>query len=107
MKGFLTNNPQGNFRAVNEAWAADGMKGTISLALIDKTRAQMGLSGNLRAKSVPKTAPKLKAAAKKPNAATVTPGKTSFVKQFLDDHPEGSVKAVNQAWTAAGFEGDD
>jgi hypothetical protein len=32
-------------------------------------------------------------------------GKTSFVKEFLDDHPQANAKAVNEAWTAAGFEG--
>ena len=37
--------------------------------------------------------------------ATATPGKTSFVKEFLNDHPQGNTKAVNEAWQAAGFEG--
>jgi hypothetical protein len=32
-------------------------------------------------------------------------GKTSFVKEFLNDHPKGNVKAVNEAWTKAGFDG--
>ena len=36
---------------------------------------------------------------------TVTPGKTMFVKEFLNDHAEGNVDSVNEAWTAAGFEG--
>ena len=40
-----------------------------------------------------------------PREATVTPGKTSFLKEFLHDHPEGNVKSVNEAWTAAGFDG--
>ena len=37
--------------------------------------------------------------------ATATPGKTSFVKEFLHDNPQGNTKAVNEAWQAAGFEG--
>ena len=37
--------------------------------------------------------------------ATATPGKTSFVKQFLNDHPDGNTKTVNEAWQAAGFDG--
>ena len=37
--------------------------------------------------------------------ATAAPGKTSFVKQFLNDHPDGTTKIVNEAWQAAGFEG--
>ena len=40
-----------------------------------------------------------------PKTATVTPGKTSFLKEFLNDNPQGNVKAVNEAWTAAGFDG--
>ena len=28
-----------------------------------------------------------------------------FVKEFLNDHPEGNLKAVNEAWRAAGFNG--
>jgi hypothetical protein len=32
-------------------------------------------------------------------------GKTSFVKQFLNDHPDGTTKVVNEAWQAAGFDG--
>ena len=35
----------------------------------------------------------------------MSPGKTSFVKEFLNDHPQGNVKDVNDAWTAAGFAG--
>ena len=40
-----------------------------------------------------------------PKTATASPGKTSFLKEFLNDNPEGNVKAVNEAWTAAGFDG--
>jgi hypothetical protein len=36
---------------------------------------------------------------------TRTLGKTGFVKEFLNDHPQANAKAVNEAWTAAGFEG--
>ena len=65
----------------------------------------MGLSGNLRATSKTKTAAKEKSAAKKPKTITATPGKTMFVKEFLNDHPEGNYNDANEAWTAAGFEG--
>ena len=37
--------------------------------------------------------------------ATATPGKTSFVKQFLKDNPEANTKTVNEAWQAAGMKG--
>jgi hypothetical protein len=32
-------------------------------------------------------------------------GKTGFVKEVLNDNPQATTKAVNQAWKAAGFEG--
>lgn len=50
VKEVLIDNPHANPKAVNEAWAAAGMKGTISTALVNKMRARMGLSGNLRGK---------------------------------------------------------
>ena len=103
VKDFLGDHPQGNVKAVNEAWAAAGKDGTIGSTLIHKMRSQMGLSGNLRGNS--KTAAKEKSAPRMPKTAIVSPGKTMFVKEFLNDHPEGNVKAVNQAWTAAGFDG--
>ena len=37
--------------------------------------------------------------------ATKSQGKTGFVKRFLRDNPRGNTKAVNEAWTAAGFDG--
>ena len=45
VKDFLRNHPEGNVKAVNEAWTAAGMKGTIGDTLIYQTRADMGLSG--------------------------------------------------------------
>ena len=96
-------NPQGNAKAVNEAWTAAGMKGTISHPIISQVRKQLGLTGNLPGKT--RNAAKEKAASNMPRTATPTPGKTSFVKEFLNDHPEGTTKTVNEAWQAAGFEG--
>jgi hypothetical protein len=104
VKEFLSDHPQGNTKAVNEAWAAAGMNGTIGSTLVNKMRSQMGLTGNLRAKSNPRTAAKEKSAFKMSKTAS-TPGKTMFVKEFLNDHPDGNVNAINDAWTAAGFEG--
>jgi hypothetical protein len=37
--------------------------------------------------------------------ATVTPGKTSFVKEFLNDHADATARDVNEAWTKAGMQG--
>src|SRR5208283_1611594 len=95
--------PQGNTKAINEAWQAAGFEGTISPTLVNKTRVKMNLTGSLRGNS--KTAAKGKSAPRLPKTATATPGKTSFVEEFLHDNPQGNVKAVNEAWTAAGFDG--
>ena len=103
VKEFLQGNPQANTKAVNEAWTAAGMKGTISHPIISQVRKQLGLTGNLPGKT--RNAAKEKAASNMPRTATPTPGKTSFVKQFLNDHPDGTTKTVNEAWQAAGFEG--
>jgi hypothetical protein len=103
VKEFLNKNPQGNVKAVNEAWQAAGFEGTISPTLVKKTRAKMKLTGNRRGKS--KAAARKKPAPRKPATATETPGKTSFLKEFLHDNPQGNVAAVNQAWQAQGFAG--
>src|SRR5271157_4042006 len=103
VKEFLQGNPQANAKAVNEAWTAAEMKGTISHPVISEVRKQLGLTGNLPGKT--RNAAKEKAASNMPRTATVTPGKTMFVKEFLNDHPQGNTKDVNEAWQAAGFEG--
>ena len=103
VKDFLNANPQGTTKTVNEAWQAAGMKGTISHPIISQVRKKLGLTGNLRGNS--ETAAKEKSAPNMPKTVTATPGKTSFVKDFLNDHPDGTTKTVNEAWQAAGFEG--
>ena len=101
VKQFLNDHPEGNTKAVNEAWQAAGFDGTISPTLVNKTRVK--LTGKRRRKA--RTAAKGKAAATKPREAPATLGKTSFVKEFLNDNPQGTVKAVNDAWTEAGMSG--
>ena len=95
VKEFLHDNPQGNTKAVNEAWRAAGFEGTISPTLVNKTRVK--LTGKRRRKA--------RTAANKPREATATLGKTNFLKAFLHDNPQGNTKAVNEAWKAAGFDG--
>ena len=102
---FLGENPHGNVQAVNEAWTKSGKDGSIGSTLIQKLRSRMGLTGNLRATSKPATATREKLAAKKPKTETATPGKTKFVKDFLNANPQGTTKDVNEAWRAGGFEG--
>jgi len=103
VKQFLNDHPDGTTKTVNEAWQAAGFDGTISHPLISEVRKQLGLTGNLPGKT--RNAAKEKAASNMPRTATVTPGKTMFVKEFLNDHPQGNTKDVNEAWQAAGFEG--
>jgi hypothetical protein len=104
VREYLSDHPEGNVKAVNEAWTSAGMKGAIGATLIYQTRAELGLSGKLRANSKPKTAAKGKSPTKMSKAAT-SPGKSMFVKEFLNDHPQGNFTAVNEAWQAAGFNG--
>jgi hypothetical protein len=104
VKEFLNDHPEGNVDAVNKAWAAAGMNGAIGATLIYKIRSELGLSSKLRAKSKPKTAAKPKSDTKMSKTAS-TPGKTMFAKEFLNDHPQSNVDAVNDAWKAAGFDG--
>jgi hypothetical protein len=104
VKEFLSKRPEGNVKAVNEAWTSAGMEGTIGDTLIYQTRAEMGLSGKLRAKSKTRTAPVSKSATRKPETAG-TPGKGMFVKEFLQDNPRANAEAVNKAWAMDGFEG--
>src|SRR5208282_5912386 len=103
VKDFLNANPQANTKTVNEARQAAGFDGTISHPVISEVRKQLGLTGNLPGKT--RKAAKGKAAPNMPKTATVTPGKTSFVKEFLQGNPQANTKAVNEAWTAAGFDG--
>jgi hypothetical protein len=48
VKEVLDDNPQANAAAVNEAWRAAGMAGSISAGLVNHLRSRLGLSGNLR-----------------------------------------------------------
>ena len=88
---------------MNEAWQAAGMKGTISHPIISQVRKQLGLTGNLPGKT--RNSRQGKVSPQHAQNSNRTPGKTSFVKEFLNDHPQGTTKTVNEAWQAAGFEG--
>ena len=102
VKEFLQNNPQARAKAVNEAWTAAGMKGTISHTVVSEVRKELGLIGSQPGKT--RTAAKAKSAIKMSRTAS-SPGKSMFVKEFLHDHPQGKVDSVNEAWQAAGFDG--
>jgi hypothetical protein len=114
IKQVLDKDPFANFKTVNEAWTEAGNEGSISQALVNKMRSEAGLSGNLRtrgkgqARRVSGAETPARTAKKRGRKTTVRPrdqGKTLFVKEYLNDHPEGNVKAVNAAWTEAGFDG--
>ena len=48
VKEVLSDNPQANAAAVNEAWRAAGLSGSISAGLVNNLRFGLGLAGNLR-----------------------------------------------------------
>jgi hypothetical protein len=48
IKELLVDNAQANAAAVNKAWKAAGMKGSISNSLVSNVRFKLGLAGNLR-----------------------------------------------------------
>ena len=104
---FLSGHPQGNAKDVNEAWTAAGMNGTISHTVVSEVRKELGLIGSQQAKiskpskkaAVKVTKPaKKKVISKITKPATTSPSKTSFVEEFLSGHPQGNIKAVNEAW---------
>jgi hypothetical protein len=114
IKQVLDKDPFANFKTVNEAWTSAGNEGSISQALVNKLRSEAGLSGNLRtrgkeqARDVSGAVRPSRTGKRRGRKAKVRArdqGKTLFVKEFLNDHPEGNVKAVNAAWTGAGFDG--
>jgi hypothetical protein len=55
VKEVLGKNPLANPKTVNDEWKAAGQGGTISATLVNKLRASLGLSGNLRPTIKPKT----------------------------------------------------
>jgi hypothetical protein len=114
VREVLGKSPEATFEAVNEAWTGAGHGGSISRALVNKMRSKAGLSGNRQTKAetkkqatpavdeTPVTAPKRRGRKK---SQPRDQGKTPFVKEFLNDYPEGNVKAVNEAWANSGFDG--
>jgi hypothetical protein len=100
---FLTKNPKGNLRAINEAWVAEGMTGKVSKSVVDKTRAKLRLTGNLSPKT--RKDATAKATATRTRTPTSTPGRGGYAKEFLNDHPDATAREVNEAWTKAGMKG--
>jgi hypothetical protein len=104
VKEFLNEHPEGNAKAVNEAWQGARNKGTIGDTVFYKIKGELGLTGKLRQKKT-RTSSKAKAASKSAKAESTSLGKSSFVKEFLNDHPQSNVKTVNKAWLKAGMTG--
>src|ERR1700728_3641464 len=48
VKEVLNDDSLANAAAVNEAWRAAGMSGSISASLVNNVRSRMGLTGNVR-----------------------------------------------------------
>jgi hypothetical protein len=47
IKEMLVDHPQANAAAANKAWRKAGMKGSISVSLVNRMRSKLGLAGNL------------------------------------------------------------
>jgi hypothetical protein len=103
VKQFLSEHPEGTSKTVNEAWQAAGFDGTISHPIVSEVRKQLGLTGNLPGKT--RKAAKGKSAPSLRKTVARDQGKTTFVKEFLGENPQGNVQAVNEAWTKAGKDG--
>jgi hypothetical protein len=55
VKEVLIDNPLANAEAVNEAWQAAGMSGSISTSLVSHVRSRMRLAANLQGRRRTKT----------------------------------------------------
>ena len=106
VKEFLKKNPQGNVQSRERGVGGAGKEGTIGSTLINKMRSQMGLTGNLRGEAKAQGSRQDEASPQKAQTATETPGKTSFLKEFLHDHPQGNVAAVNAGVAGCGIHRD-
>lgn len=54
VKEHLNDHPTDNPTSVNAAWKAAGMAGSVSPSLVNKVRAELGLTGNIRRGKKPK-----------------------------------------------------
>jgi hypothetical protein len=75
LKELLVDNPQANAAAANKAWKKAGMKGTISVSLVNKVRSDLGLAGNVRREP-------------KSTVATKTGGKTKAAVVHANRRPD-------------------
>ncbi len=54
VREFFASNPDANEESVNEAWSSEGREGTISVSLISKIKAELGLTNRRRGAGRPK-----------------------------------------------------
>src|SRR4051794_19841725 len=127
LEGFLPDNRDADLDEVNQAWNAAGNEGTISESLFSKIRSKLGLTGKRgvdgesseetagparegKARSSSKGskgASKAEGALSQPSGreGDTGPSKSAFVEEVLGRNPKANVKAINEAWAAAGHEG--
>jgi hypothetical protein len=118
VKELLIDHQMANTKAVNEAWKAAGMEGTISETLVNKMRSVLGLTGNLRKRSQPVSGDAVAAATKtkksaKPKPASPTPktkpkGKAQAAVKFSAPAPAAvrTARAGDRDRLLAEAEGD-
>ena len=125
LRGFLPENRDAKLEAINAAWSAEGHEGAIGESLYNKIRSELGLTGKRGARvgaSMVDAAPGANGKGKSPKGAKAKrseksplppdiqeeakgPSKSAFVGEMLGRKPEANMKAINEAWAAAGNEG--
>ena len=124
----LAEHPEARSKMIQEAWESAGHEGTVSESLISKVRARRrqaeasasqgdGATEEDAFPSPPGERSPIGAKVQDgPEAEKATPqpedrengagmSKSAFVEEVLGRDPQANSKAVNQAWSAAGYEG--
>lgn len=70
LREFLAANNDANEESVNEAWTEEGREGTISVSLISKIKAELGLTNRKKSASKSQGAAKSPRKGKKPTSSS-------------------------------------
>ena len=117
VRDFLGSNPQANAKAVNEAWTAAGMKGTISHPVIshraeatgaDRQSASEDQQARQEDASPQEVQTRQEEGCPQGHQSSQDDARQNQLREGVPQrHPQGNAKAVNEAWEAAGFNGND
>lgn len=99
VKEYLNDHPTANPKAVNDAWIKAGMEGSISASLVNKLRAHLGYTGNLRSTSKSSKAGKKVGKKKSTAANSINVGPETEPQQRRRGRP-AKVKALGAETTS-------